>query len=145
MNYIVYLNTKKLNKNDEQAILEYTKRLGAYCKTSYHLQPASKLSDLLAKIKNSEHSCLVSVVPGKDTPSSEVLASNINQIGLQGISTIYIFIGYENVTTTQELDLPSIHSLSLSSMDLSIGLTGVVLFEQIYRGYRILNNQPYHK
>ena len=53
------------------------------------------------------------------------------------------FIGYSS-DDISDLTV-SCKTLSLSSMDLSIGLTGVVLFEQLYRSHRILNHQPYHK
>ena len=38
-----------------------------------------------------------------------------------------------------------IESLILSDFTMSSNMTGMVLYEQIYRGYRILNNHPYHK
>lgn len=38
-----------------------------------------------------------------------------------------------------------IESLVLSDFTMSSNMTGMVLYEQIYRGYRILNNHPYHK
>ena len=36
-------------------------------------------------------------------------------------------------------------SIMISTMDMEIGLQATILFEQIYRAYRIINNQPYHK
>ena len=35
--------------------------------------------------------------------------------------------------------------LVFSDFTMSSNMTGMVLYEQIYRGYRILHNHPYHK
>jgi len=37
------------------------------------------------------------------------------------------------------------YSLQISQMDLHRDLILVILYEQIYRAYRIINNEPYHK
>lgn len=143
MNYTIYLNAKKLNSNDLAAIQEYSKRLQAYCKTHFLLKPASGCRAIMSAHKSSNHTCFIQVQTGSHTPSSEELSDTINQLGIQGISNICFFIGYSS-DDISDLTV-SYKTLSLSSMDLSIGLTGVVLFEQLYRSYRILNHQPYHK
>lgn len=143
MNYSIYLNTKKLNTNDAAAMKEYQKRLSAYCRIESICRPAASLSVLLPHIKNSAHTAFILIQPGKATPSSEELAESINQIGIHGISTVCFFIGYD--TPDLKYDTESLSILSLSYSELSIGLTGVVLQEQLYRSYRILNHQPYHK
>ncbi|MBO5239509.1 MAG: 23S rRNA (pseudouridine(1915)-N(3))-methyltransferase RlmH [Lachnospiraceae bacterium] len=145
MNYYVYLNTKKLNKNEELAVKEYTKRLSAYCKTAWYCHPATDCISIISKIKYSEHTLFLQVQADEASPSSEELANDFNQMAIQGISTVYIFIGYPHGTETSEPIIKSMKTLSLSSMTLSTGLTSVVFYEQLYRCYRILNNQPYHK
>ncbi|WP_328592587.1 23S rRNA (pseudouridine(1915)-N(3))-methyltransferase RlmH [Paenibacillus cymbidii] len=35
--------------------------------------------------------------------------------------------------------------LTLSQMDMEPGLQATILFEQLYRAYRIIHNHPYHK
>ncbi|GAB6169552.1 hypothetical protein JCM1393_20120 [Clostridium carnis] len=36
-------------------------------------------------------------------------------------------------------------TMAISRMDFEIGLTAVMLHEQIYRAYRIINKEHYHK
>ncbi|MCU6794273.1 23S rRNA (pseudouridine(1915)-N(3))-methyltransferase RlmH [Paenibacillus sp. WQ 127069] len=36
-------------------------------------------------------------------------------------------------------------TLTLSQMEMDFGLKTTILFEQVYRAYRIINNHPYHK
>ena len=168
MNFTIYINDKKLNSNDETAISEYTKRLNAYCKPVVQKQKCSQeqLEAFLHNLKLPEHSMIYQIHTGSDSPSSEQLAALIQENSLHGSSNIYFLIGYDTYTMTKEHlsgdtltqaqagstisesklrnDIP-IKPLSLSSMSMSNGLTCVVLCEQLYRSYRILNHQPYHK
>lgn len=143
MNYSIYLNTKKLNDNDIAAMKEYQKRLSAYCRISHCCKPANDLSALLSAEKDSARQIDILIRPGGLTPSSEELAVHISEMGIHGISTVRFFIGY--AVSKKNSDMIPLPVLSLSSMDISTGLTGVVLYEQLYRSYRILNHQPYHK
>ena len=143
MNYSIYLNIKKLNPNDAAAMKEYQKRLSAYCKIGHFCKPADDLSALLSAQKDSTPRINILIQPGKKTFSSEELAVHINEIGIHGISTVCFWIGYPLPDNSS--DTIYVPILSLSSMDISTGLTGVVLQEQLYRSYRILNHQPYHK
>jgi 23S rRNA (pseudouridine1915-N3)-methyltransferase len=45
----------------------------------------------------------------------------------------------------EEIKQKAMTTLSLSKMTLPHQITRVILLEQIYRGFSILNNQPYHK
>lgn len=143
MNYSIYLNIKKLNPNDAAAMKEYQKRLSAYCKIGHFCKPADDLSSLLSAEKDSAHMINILIQPGRKTLSSEELAVHINEMGIHGISAVRIWIGYP--IPDKSSDTIHLPVLSLSSMDISTGLTGVVLQEQLYRSYRILNHQPYHK
>lgn len=148
MNYSLYLNTKKLNTNEEAALNEYQKRLSAFCRINHYCRPATSVSALLSSIKTSAHTVFVLVQAGRNTPTSEELAEQVQQAGNHGISNICFFIGYDTVLSESGINSPmtdSLPVLSLSSMDISTGLMGVVLQEQLYRSYRILNHQPYHK
>jgi 23S rRNA (pseudouridine1915-N3)-methyltransferase len=69
--------------------------------------------------------------------TSEDFAEQINTWGISGISEIVFIIGAS--------DFESNSTLALTSMEMDSGLSATVVFEQIYRAYRILNNQPYHK
>lgn len=73
--------------------------------------------------------------------SSEELAEKINSYGVTGISNITIILGDSLEMFKDNFD----ESIMISTMDMEIGLQATILFEQIYRAYRIINNQPYHK
>lgn len=133
MNYKVYVMTNQIDKFYREAIKEYEKRLSRYCKTE--LIQIKDRNQLLKKLPDRSYKIGLSS-RGKDI-SSEELAQKINTLGLFGNSDVDIIIGID--------DLPCDERLSVSTMDMDLGLLGVIIFEQLYRGYRILNNQPYHK
>lgn len=142
MNITIYINAKKLNPNDAAAIAEYTKRLSAYCKPSVHRKaiPEAGFSEFYHKLKASEHTRAYHLLPGTASLSSEAFAETIHMQSIQGTSHFLFFIGY-----TVPKEEASVLPLSLSSMTMSYGLCGVVLCEQLYRCFRIMNHQPYHK
>ena len=74
--------------------------------------------------------------------SSEKLSEKIQQIQLQGNSNITFVIG-----SSHGLDesIVSSYDLSISKMTFPHQLTRVILLEQIYRAFCIINNTPYHK
>ena len=72
------------------------------------------------------------------------LSKKINSLGITGESHIIFIIGgslglHENVSKRSDF------KLSFSKMTFPHQLMRVVLLEQIYRSYRIINNEPYHK
>ena len=76
--------------------------------------------------------------------TSEKLADHINSLGIDGISHIIFIIGgslglHNSVTSKADFHL------SFSDMTFPHQLMRVILLEQIYRSYRIINNEPYHK
>ena len=65
-----------------------------------------------------------------------------------GMKGVMFFVPEWNEEATDkfaELGTGSIEPLVLSDFTMSSNMTGMVLYEQIYRGYRILHNHPYHK
>ncbi|GMG97597.1 23S rRNA (pseudouridine(1915)-N(3))-methyltransferase RlmH [Tepidimicrobium xylanilyticum] len=128
---IKIINTQKLKeKYVKSTIQEYTKRLSAYCKVEYveTKNPAKEISfkSYVIKIKKE----------GEEL-SSEQLAEKIEQLGVSGNSNITILLGADNI----EADCV----LSISRMDIDINILLIIICEQIYRAYRIINNAPYHK
>lgn len=115
------------------AIKEYEKRLGNYCNIQLVQLKREELMD--SKINQKSHKIILST---KGNPiSSEELASKIDQFGLMGVPDVSIIIG---ATGAHQYEI-----LTLSQMEMDLGLSTTVLFEQIYRAYRIINNHPYHK
>ena len=76
--------------------------------------------------------------------SSEELSAKIEKLGLQGKSSIAFIIGGSIGLGTTVL-ARSDYALSFSKMTFPHQLMRVILLEQIYRSYRIINAEPYHK
>ncbi len=133
MNFKIYIIGDKIDKFYSEAIKEYDKRLSRYCKAQ--LLHVKNEEQLLKKL--SDKSYKIAILTTGEQVSSEELASKINDFGISGNSYISIIIGAENVAYDE--------TLAISPMEMDLGLTATIIFEQLYRAYRILNNQPYHK
>lgn len=74
--------------------------------------------------------------------ASEELASKIEQIKINGYSDITFIIG-----SSHGLDesVKANYDLSISKMTFPHQLTRIILLEQIYRAFCIINHTPYHK
>lgn len=142
-----------------QAIAEYEKRLSRYCslqvvelndeKAPENLSGA-QMQDVLWKEgqrileKVPAGSLLISLdVEGK-TLSSEDFAAFLEKSALEGNSHLTFVIG-GSLGLHPEVKKRSGLSLSFSAMTFPHQLFRVLLLEQIYRGFRILRNEPYHK
>ena len=71
------------------------------------------------------------------------LAKLIEEKGIQGVSSLTFLVGFPD-----EEDFPSqinACSLSISRMEIDSDLLSLILEEQIYRAYRIIHKEPYHK
>ena len=68
----------------------------------------------------------------------------IETLGIQGKSHICFIIG-GSIGLGKEVLKRSDYGLSFSKMTFPHQLMRVILLEQIYRGYRIMSNEPYHK
>ena len=141
------------------AIAEYTKRLSRYCKlevievadektpdnASEHEEDLIRVKegDRLKKyIKNGAY--IISLaIQGKQT-TSEGFAEKIHNLGLKGESHIIFIIG-GSIGIDQNILNNSDELLSFSKMTFPHQLMRVDLLEQIYRAYRIINGEPYHK
>lgn len=133
MNFKVYLVQKKLEKFYLQAIAEYQKRLGRYCKIELiqvktEAQLLKSLSEKCYKIKLRADGVGL---------SSECLASKLQNYALSANSDVAFIVNAPQIEADE--------TLSLSPMDMEGGLEAAILFEQIYRAYRIINGEPYHK
>lgn len=132
MEIIIHVEKRKLDSFYAQAIAEYAKRLSPFCK--YKLITYKDFSKLSVK----ETSSLYLVVPGMHTLSSEELAACIENEGLSGQSRLEFIICEHGLYKAAK-------QLSISGFAMSCDLTAVVLTEQLYRAYTILNHITYHK
>ena len=82
-------------------------------------------------------------IDGKMLDSVE-LSQKLGQLGVAGKSSIAFVIGGSLGLSDAVLKRADF-KLSFSKMTFPHQLMQVILLEQIYRGYRILNHEPYHK
>ncbi len=141
------------------AIQEYSKRLSRYCKLEIievadekTPDKASEKEEELIRQKEAERlqkyirddaHVIALAIEGKQT-TSEGFANKINHLGLQGKSHIIFVIG-GSIGLAPEILNRADEKLSFSQMTFPHQLMRVVLLEQVYRGYRIINGEPYHK
>lgn len=133
MKFDIYVIQTKLEKFYLDAIKEYEKRLTRYGKTQLHV--LKNREQLFAKLTGG--SLTVLVTPTKQTVSSKLFADKINSWGVSGTSQVAFIIGSEFPQADERF--------TLSQMDMEPGLQATLLYEQLYRAYRIIHNHPYHK
>lgn len=143
----------------KDAIDEYSKRLSKYCKleiievadekTPDHASDIvedairSKEAERILKHIREDAYVITLEINGKQL-SSEELADKVDKLGVQGVSHITFIIG-GSIGLGKEVLEKSDFALSFSKMTFPHQLMRVVLLEQVYRSYRIINGEPYHK
>ena len=141
------------------ALEEYSKRLSRYCKFEILEVADEKTPEgagameeegikrregerILARLKEDAYVITLEILGERlDSPA---FAGLLEQIALRGKSHIQFVIGgslglHESVSARAD------KKLSFSDMTFPHQLMRVILSEQIYRGYRIINGEPYHK
>ena len=76
--------------------------------------------------------------------SSVQLSNYIKDLGIRGESNIAFIIGGSLGLSMAVLDRSN-YKLCFSKMTFPHQLFRVMLLEQIYRGFRIISGEPYHK
>ncbi len=141
------------------AIEEYSKRLGRYCKLSIvevadektpdhagealERQIKEKEGERIMKHIRSDAFVIALAIEGKQLTSEE-LASKIDGLGLRGTSHIQLVIG-GSLGLDQSILNRADYLLSFSKMTFPHQLMRVILLEQIYRAFKINAGEPYHK
>ncbi|MDO5145409.1 MAG: 23S rRNA (pseudouridine(1915)-N(3))-methyltransferase RlmH [Eubacteriales bacterium] len=140
MKYEIYLSDYEKNPSFyKKAIAEYEKRLGRYCGISCHFVKKEKE---WKKIWESSREAIV-VLPGESTLTSEAFSRRIHRWEMNGKGRLSILIPSEKEEMGE--GAPAFEKLHLSRFTMNSAMAAMVLCEQIYRGYRILHNHPYHK
>ena len=141
------------------AIAEYAKRLNRYCKleiieiqdektpdnASDHEMDLirQKEGERLKKYIRDGAYVIALAIEGRQY-SSEKFAAHINNLGIQGTSHIIFVIG-GSIGIDSEILQSADELISFSEMTFPHQLMRVVLLEQVYRAYRIIKGEPYHK
>jgi len=76
--------------------------------------------------------------------SSEDFAVEIKELLLSGINQVIFVIGGSE-GLSEKIKKRADFALSLSPMTFAHQMARLLLLEQIYRGFKIINNEPYHK
>ena len=76
--------------------------------------------------------------------TSEKLAEKIDSLGISGTSHLVFLIG-GSLGMSDRLLKRADYLLSFSDMTFPHQLMRVILLEQVYRSYRIIHGEPYHK
>lgn len=149
--YIKILCVGKLKeKYWNEASGEYIKRLGSYCRIMIDEIRESKTDDvneegrnLLNKIDAGEY-VITLEIKGKRL-SSEDLADKIETLMGDGRAKGIVFVIGGSEGLSEEVMQRSDFALSFSDMTFPHQMMRVILLEQIYRSFRIIRNEPYHK
>lgn len=143
----------------KNAIIEYSKRLGKYCSLNIIELPDEKIPNNssakeISIIKDKEgqnilnnlqkDSYNICLDPKGKIFSSEEFAQKINNISINFNSTISFIIGGSLGISEKVLQLAN-ESISFSKMTFPHQLFRVILLEQLYRAFKINNNETYHK
>ena len=141
------------------AVLEYKKRLSRYCSLEIVEVSDEKTREEageneIALVKNREGERILKrirddgyvialAIDGRQM-DSPAFSKQIEQLGIRGTSHIYFVIGGSLGLSDAVLGRAD-ESISFSMMTFPHQLMRVILLEQIYRSYRIMNHEPYHK
>ncbi|MBO5472477.1 MAG: 23S rRNA (pseudouridine(1915)-N(3))-methyltransferase RlmH [Lachnospiraceae bacterium] len=142
-----------------EAAAEYEKRLSRYCKLEVIQVEDEKTPDkagetqengikkkeaerILKHIKEDAY-VITLEIQGK-MYDSVGFAGKLEQLAVQGISHIQFIIG-GSLGLYEEICARADAAVSFSKMTFPHQLMRVILLEQIYRAYRIVNGEPYHK
>ena len=160
---MIHLNIICVGKLKEKylkdAIDEYSKRLGKYCVLKIiELQdeslPSKINESIIEDIKNKECKKILENIKstsyvialdlkGKQHTSEE-FSQKIEEISVRGFSDITFIIGGSD-GIGENIKNKCNFKLSFSKLTYPHGLFRLILLEQIYRSFKILNNESYHK
>lgn len=141
------------------ALAEYEKRLSRYCKLeiievedektpdraseTQEDQIKAKEAERILKYVKDEAYVITLEIAGKMYDSVE-FSQKLQTLGIHGVSHLQFIIGgslglHEKVCGRADM------AVSFSKMTFPHQMMRVILLEQIYRSYRIMNGEPYHK
>ena len=142
----------------KDAIDEYSKRLSKYCKLNILELPDEKIPDKLNQnlendIKSKECTNMINHIKkdsyiicldlaGKEFSSDE-FSKDIESISMQSSQITFVIGG--SLGLSDKVLRRADYKLSFSKMTFPHQLMQMILLEQIYRSYRIMNHEPYHK
>ena len=159
MNINIICVGKLKGKYLRDASAEYEKRLSRYCRVQIRELKEARLAEnaspaeeeavkteegkSILKALSSSSFVIVLDIGGKEL-SSDQLAEKIGSLATTGESTVDFIIG-GSLGLSEEVKKRADFRLSFSPMTFPHQLMRVILLEQIYRSFKILRKEPYHK
>ena len=158
MNISILAVGKLKDRFFEEGCAEYAKRLARYCSLRVREAPDEKAPENLSpaeeiQVKDREGKRLLSFLDPKDhvialtvtgrACTSEELAERIGVLRDQGKNVSFLIGG--SLGLSREVVARADEELSLSKLTLPHRLARLVLLEQLYRSFKILNHETYHK
>jgi len=157
---ITLITVGKIKENYfEDAVKEYKKRLSKYCQliileVADEKAPESLSEKEMARVKDKEGERILSKIKeGQyvftleikgEQWTSESFSKKIENLGIGGKSDVVFVIG-GSLGLSESVMMRSNEAISFSKMTFPHQLMRIVLLEQIYRGFRIMKGEPYHK
>lgn len=159
MNIKIICIGKLKEKYWTEAVAEYVKRISRFARIEIIELKETRISDrpseaeeesvkksegteILKKIKKDDY-CITLEIKGREL-SSEQFAKQLDRLALDGKSNISFVIG-GSLGLSQEVSARADFKLSFSPMTFPHQMMRVILLEQIYRCFKINNNETYHK
>ncbi len=158
MNVTVLAVGKLKERFFEEGCAEYEKRLTRYCTLSVREAADEKAPETLSpaqeeQVKEREGKRLLSLLDPKDhvialtvtgkAYTSEGLAERMGALRDRGKNVTFLIGG--SLGLSREAVERADEELSLSKLTLPHRLARLVLLEQLYRSFKILNHETYHK
>lgn len=129
----------------KDAIDEYMKRLSKYHKVVIDELPDSNMNkekDLILKHINKKDYIITLEIEGKEI-NSESLANLIDKTLITKPNITFIIGGSDGLH--DDVKKISNYKLAFSKMTFPHQLFRIILLEQIYRSFKIIHNESYHK
>ena len=158
MNVTVLAVGKLKDRFFEEGCGEYAKRLARYCALTVREAADEKAPEALSpaqeeQVKEKEGKRLLAMLDPRDhvialtvtgkAYTSEGLAARIGQLRDAGKNVSFLIGG--SLGLSREAVDRADEELSLSKLTLPHRLARLVLLEQLYRSFKILNHETYHK
>ena len=143
----------------QNGINNYIDRLKRFCKVNIYEVKAAKIRDNLSSaqtedLKNKEGKKVLARIPDnnyvialsvKGKPmTSEGLAKSIQNVQMKSYSSIAFLVGGP-LGLSDEVIEKADYNLSLSHMTFTHQMIRLILLEQIYRAFKIIEGEPYHR
>jgi len=146
MNITILCVGKLKEKYWSEAAAEYRKRLSRYCTITVEElkeeNPEAEGQNILKRLK--KDTFVITLEIQGNALSSEELSFRLQELALEGKSDITFVIGGSD-GLSEEVSRRSDFKLSFSRMTFPHQMIRIFLLEQIYRSFKIMKGETYHK